>query len=316
MSTYREKENYCLRSFGENGPYWHLYTSGKETPLMFRSHDDFVFAMNVVAQMALEYQDVRILTFEIMGNHIHILAEGQSERLLTAFSFIKKRLSRGMKSGFPDGLPEGFSPTLKEIADIDAIRNTIVYINRNGFVSNHNYTPYSYPWGAGPYFFGYMLETTSTFHDVTTKQGRSMFRGRIPEIPDNWPVVDGYVLPISYCAIKFAKALFRDAHHYFSMLCRNIESYSGVAAEIDDEDYLSDGELFTQLISIIKERHQKTSLRELSKAQKLDLARTLHYDFRCSNGQLRRVIGLTQYEVDALFPKSTTSSLCNNEIII
>ena len=257
MSTYREKENYCLRSFGENGPYWHLCTSGKETPLMFRSHDDFVFAMNVVAQMALEYQDVRILTFEIMGNHIHILAEGQSERLLTAFSFIKKRLSRGMKSGFPDGLPEGFSPTLKEIADIDAIRNTIVYINRNGFVSNHNYTPYSYPWGAGPYFFGYMLETTSTFHDVTTKQGRSMFRGRIPEIPDNWPVVDGYVLPISYCAIKFAKALFR-----------------------------------------------------------LDLARTLHYDFRCSNGQLRRVIGLTQYEVDALFPKSATSSLCNNEIII
>lgn len=162
-----------------------------------------------------------------------------------------------MKSGFPDGLPEGFSPTLKEIADIDAIRNTIVYINRNGFVSNHNYTPYSYPWGAGPYFFGYMLETTSTFHDVTTNQGRSMFRGRIPEIPDNWPVVDGYVLPISYCAIKFAKALFR-----------------------------------------------------------LDLARTLHYDFRCSNGQLRRVIGLTQYEVDALFSKSATSSLCNNEIII
>ena len=81
MSTYREKENYCLRSFGGNGPFWHLYTSGKETPLMFRSHDDFVFAMNVVAQMALEYQDVRILTFEIMGNHIHILAEGQSERV-------------------------------------------------------------------------------------------------------------------------------------------------------------------------------------------------------------------------------------------
>ena len=76
------------------------------------------------------------------------------------------------------------------------------------------------------------------------------------------------------------------------------------------------GELFTQIISIIKERYQKTSLRELSKAQKLDLARTLHYDFRCSNGQLRRVIGLTQYEVDALFPKSATSSLCNNEIII
>ena len=78
MATFREKENYCQRTFDENGPYWHLYTSGKETPLMFRTEDDYVFAMNVIAQMAFEYHDIRILTFEIMGNHIHILAEGQA----------------------------------------------------------------------------------------------------------------------------------------------------------------------------------------------------------------------------------------------
>lgn len=34
-----------------------------------------------------------------------------------------------------------------------------------------------------------------------------------------------------------------------------------------------------------------------------DLARTLHYDYRSSNGQIRRVLGLGQYEVDSLFPK-------------
>lgn len=52
-----------------------------------------------------------------------------------------------------------------------------------------------------------------------------MFRGRIPDIPDSWPVADSFVLPVAYCPIKFAKAMFRDAHHYFSMLCRNLESY-------------------------------------------------------------------------------------------
>lgn len=86
-----------------------------------------------------------------------------------------------------------------------------------------------------------------------------MFRGRIPDIPDSWPVADSFVLPVAYCSIKFAKAMFRDAHHYFSMLCRNLESYSGVAAEID--------------------------------------------------GQLRRVIGLTQYEVDTLFPLKESSDI-------
>lgn len=309
MATFREKENYCRRTFDENGPYWHLYTSGKETPLMFRTEDDYVFAMNVIAQMAFEYHDIRILTFEIMGNHIHILAEGHSDRLLTAFTFLKKRLTRGMKESFPGGLPDGFSPTLKEVSDLEAMRNTIVYVNRNGFVSDCNVTPYSYPWGAGPYYFGHEPVTATTFHDITTKQGRNMFRGRIPDIPDSWPVADSFVLPVAYCSIKFAKAMFRDAHHYFSMLCRNLESYSGVAAEIDDQDYLTDGELFAQLVSIIRQHHHKTSLRELSKAQKLDLARTLHYDYRCSNGQLRRVIGLTQYEVDTLFPLKQSSDI-------
>lgn len=79
--------------------------SGKETPLMFGTMEDYMFVMNVIAQMAFGYQDIRILTYEIMGNHIHILAEGHSDRLLTAFAFLKKRLTRGMKERFPEGLP-------------------------------------------------------------------------------------------------------------------------------------------------------------------------------------------------------------------
>ena len=42
-------------------------------------------------------------------------------------------------------------------------------------------------------------------------------------------------------------------------------------------------------------------LSERSNAQKLDLARTLHYDYRSSNGQIRHVLGLNQYDVDQLF---------------
>lgn len=33
------------------------------------------------------------------------------------------------------------------------------------------------------------------------------------------------------------------------------------------------------------------------------------YNYRCSNGQLRRVIGLTQYEVDTLFPLKQSSDI-------
>lgn len=144
MSEFRERENFCLRTFEMNGPYWHLFTSGKETPQIFKKKEDFGFAMNVIAQTALKYNEIKILTFELMGNHLHILAEGPKEQVLASFSFIRKRLGRGLKDSFPDSLPKGFAPSLKEVTSLDAMRNTIVYINRNGFVADANHTPYTH----------------------------------------------------------------------------------------------------------------------------------------------------------------------------
>ena len=134
---------------------------------------------------------------------------------------------------------------------------------------------------------------------------RIMFRGRDPQLPEEWKTVDNkYIIPASYCAIKFGMSLFRDAHHYFSMVSKNVEAYSGVATDIDEDDFLTDGELFSKIITIIKEQYNTGMLRDLSKAQILELARKLHYDFRSSNAQIRRLLKLTQYEVDTLFPLS------------
>ena len=41
----------------------------------------------------------------------------------------------------------------------------------------------------------------------------------------------------------------------------------------------------------------------LASTQRPDFARTQRYDCRSSNGQIRRVLGLTQSEVDSLFPE-------------
>ena len=186
MSEFRERENFCLRTFEMNGPYWHLFTSGKETPQIFKKKEDFGFAMNVIAQTALKYNEIKILTFELMGNHLHILAEGPKEQVLASFSFIRKRLGRGLKDCFPNSLPKGFAPSLKEVTSLEAMRNTIVYINRNGFVADANHTPYSYPWGAGSYFFGLLHSHDTTFQDTTTTQRFNMFHRRIQDIPPDW----------------------------------------------------------------------------------------------------------------------------------
>lgn len=79
---------------------------------------------------------------------------------------------------------------------------------------------------------------------------------------------------------------------------------SRLVLPIIDGEFLTDTELFTQVTKIVKSGYGLNALKDLSKAQKLDLARKLHYDYRSSNGQIRRTLGLTQYEVDSLFPLS------------
>ena len=79
--------------FGLRGPYWHVYTSGKETPVLFVTQEDFWFAMNVIAQAAHEFRPVFnnngiqiggviIIAFEVMGNHLHLVLSGEKEDIL------------------------------------------------------------------------------------------------------------------------------------------------------------------------------------------------------------------------------------------
>lgn len=295
MKNYNEKERRCEATFLSAGPYWHVYTSGKEMSILFADINDFKFAMNVIAQASRKYPELMIIAFEVMSNHFHFVISGEESIIQAFFEFIRKRISRSIPEIKKAKL------TIKPINDLQSLRNNIVYTNRNGYVADYNYTPFSYPWGTGRYYFT-QFPLEKEYSDIYTGSRRKMFRGRDPKLPGDWRTIDGYIAPISYCSIAFGMAIFRDAHHYFSLVSKNVEAYSELAAEIDDGEFLTDTELFTQVIKIVKSDYGLNALKDLSKAQKLDLARKLHYNYRSSNGQIRRMLNLTQYEVDTLFP--------------
>ena len=308
MKRFSEREKTCEMTFWSSGPYWHAYTSGKETPILFAKNEDLVFAMNVIAQAAYEFRPqysadgrqcggVKIIAFEVMGNHFHFVVSGDRESILVFFALIRKRLSRTIEG------VRNLELSLKPIEDLNALRNNIVYTNRNGYVADPGHTPFSYPWGSGRYYFN-DVAFHQYYSDVFLGPRRLMFRGRAPELPEDWPMIDGYIAPPAFCAIKFGMGMFRDAHHYFNALTKNVEAYSELALELDDGEFLTDSELFSRVQSIVRDKYKATSIRDLTKPQKLDLARALHYDYRSSNGQIRRTLGLSQYEVDNLFPLS------------
>ena len=93
MSIFKERKRCCEATFLDGEPYWHAYTSGKDTPLLFSLEEDFVFVMNVIAQAAALFPEVRIIAFEVMNNHFHFVVSADEETVLTFWGFVRKRLS-------------------------------------------------------------------------------------------------------------------------------------------------------------------------------------------------------------------------------
>lgn len=232
-----------------------------------------------------------------MNNHFHFVASGSAETVRAFFSFCRKRLSRTIPR------IKSVDIYLKEIDSLASLRNIIVYTNRNGYVADPNHTPFSYPWGAGRYYFN-DIPVFQHYSDILVGSRRLMFRGRDPDLPEEWPLTDGYIAPPAYCAIRFGMSVFRDAHHYFSAVCKNVEAYADVAAELNDSEFLTDTELFARVLAYVRDQYGVNGLRDLTNAQKHDLARVLHYDYRSSNGQIHRILGLSLYEINSLFPLS------------
>lgn len=206
-----------------------------------------------------------------------------------------------MATRYESALSARFQMSLKPVPDLKALRNTIVYVNRNGYVVTPECTPFSYPWGTGPYYFCRFLPD-ARLSDLKDRAARRMFKGRNPHLPGDYLVINGHIAPPSYCDIRLGMAMFRNAHHYFWMVSKDVEAYEEIAKDLDDGEFLTDNELFTQLWKYVRSAYDISSLKELSQAQKMDLAKRLRYDYRSSNGQIRRVLGLSQYEVDSLFP--------------
>lgn len=288
----------CKATFQNAGPFWFASSPGKDTPLMFASYEDFTFVMNVIAQIAYLYPNVRIIAFEVMDNHFHFVLQCESEKMIRDFfDAIKKRLQRL----FPQ--IRRIELDIRPIIDLNSIRNRIVYTHRNGYVVNPDCTPFSYRWGTGRYYFN-DFPASDILGTMTVRQKRTLFKGRDPQLPEEWAIVEHHIDPRAYCAVKFGMALFRDAHHYMSLLTKNVEAYSELADELGDVGFLTDPEIFTQMQKIIRDKYGISSSKDLTKDQRLELARTMRYEYRSSNGQIRRTLGLTQYEVDSLFPLS------------
>ena len=234
--SFSEKERICEMVFVANGPYWHTYTDGTKMQNLFCCEDDFKIGMWCLATALHLCKNVQLITFELMGNHVHLIMAGAKDDCIKAFDLFETRL----KKAFPKGQRaidwSQFKMDIIPIESLQALRNEIIYANRNAFVANPEYTPGSYPWGGGCAYFCPWLKhlTTSPLGELPILTQRSLLHTKNIEPLSDLRELNSLPFIPSFCNIKLGESMFRDARSYFNSLTRNAEAFSQIAARLKD----------------------------------------------------------------------------------
>lgn len=310
----------CEAAFYRGGPYWHLYTDGEKMEMIFSCPADYMFGITLLGLCGALLPRIRILTFALMSNHLHVIVAGPEDDIRSFFTLFKERLNRYHVGHKRYCDMHRFEAKLFRIPDLHALRNEIVYVNRNGYVVSPDCTPFSYWWCAGIFFYNPMGEMLSLrpYASLTVREQRELCHAREFELPGSYRVWEGFrpgvdsvsgslLFPPDFCAIREAESFFRDAHHYFRQLGRDHEAHAETARRLGEKVFLTDTELYGVICMLCNKEHGVPGPNMASPSYKLELARRMHFDYNASNKQIQRMLKLSPSIVSELFPytKST-----------
>ena len=304
MYSFVEKERQCERAFENAGPFWHLCTDGTKMENIFTCNDDMKKGMISLAKSKCMTPGIDIITFEFMINHVHIILSGGRSECMQLFKTFKKNLIRVLGSSKKGINWTLFDAQLLEIPDIKALRNEIIYTHRNAFVANPQYTPFNYPWGGGWTYFTPMIQLIplTSYCQVTNKQKRLLTYSRPNEAYNILTFIGDTVFIPSFCNIELGESMYQDARSYFNSMSRNSEAYSLIAERLKDSIFLTDDEIYLVARKYSEDHFNCKQLKLLSPEQKIQTASQLHFKYKASNQQIRRILNLNSDILNELFP--------------
>ncbi len=309
QSSFYSKESLCEFNYHnavrEYGPFWHYCTPGQLNESVNITEDDFRFSINNLALSAAE-AGVHIVTDAHMSNHLHVLVGCKREQCFIMEEAYLYRAGKHLDAqGRRVSLDRFRCPDPIAVTDLNMMRNEIVYINRNGFVVDPRHTPFSYPWSGGRVYFNKQdsIEGAVPFNALTYRAKRRISLRSEPVVPDGYLYKDGLILPCSYLKYRLGESLFRDAHHYFSLLSKNVESFSLIAKRLGDQVVVTDEEMFNLLGSIARKDFNLSQASLLPPQEKIKLAKMMRYDYNASDSQIQRLLKLDLNVVRELFPR-------------
>lgn len=281
-----------MRNF--TNTYWHLCSDELPNDLIFRNDKEYVYGMNSIP-LALQGVNIKIYCFTLMSNHLHILLSGMKEQAEIFFKKLKQHL--GML--LPASPLRGLKPKLIEVPDEEAFRTEVAYIMRNCLAAGIC-DPYNYRWSTGHLYFNPRIPLTRSVRagKLSPTVLRNMINSRI-QIPENYMICDGIILPESYVDYHKVEKLFGKPTDLFAMVRYwNLEQKEVFMTTGVDKEYYDDA-------IVLKKLRDEMGIEDLKRLDIVDRRKKipmLRNMLGCSIKQICRVAALDETTVRRFSP--------------
>ena len=282
-------------------PCFQINSKKLEKELLFRDEEDYIYGMNTIALMLLQFPAVVVYAFVLMSNHIHLLLGGPKKDCEAFYDAVMHRLSLWLKKkyGLTGMVPYGEkNRTVVTVTGLEHFITEVLYVLRNPFKAKICF-PGDYPWSSvGMYFSARERRNGRRASTFTARELRKILKTNV-QVPGDWEITpEGMIIP-DFVAWKVVEKAFEgDEAEFLRRLMEPVETRHNQLSGLPIELKFSDQEIAARVQVICqKELHVESHL-QLPKKELLRLCRTLSIRFGSSPDQLQRVVGVDKSELE------------------
>jgi REP element-mobilizing transposase RayT len=277
-------------------PYYHVSSKALEKNDIFLTREDFVTAMNDIALCSLRY-DVKILCFCLMCNHFHFVLRGSYKECYAFMNEFKRICAIRMRdrTGEVSGLKD-VDLHFDLLDTQEYLENAIAYVLRNPLAARIIMMPYFYEWSSiSAYFRGCSQLHGLPLNTLSVRKRREVLRTRHDVVPDHFMLSpQGFIHPACYIAVDEVEKIFRHPSRLMMLLAKKVENEFEVASGAAQQIKMTEAELKTQVLELVRNEFGVNSLAQLSADDRLRLCLLMRRNFNSSVKQIARILRLSQ----------------------
>ncbi len=278
---------------------YHFCTNGLKKGLIFTSDQDFTYGMNAIGLCKLKFDNIRILAFCLMGNHVHfVIDSSEEEEGISFMRYYKLLIGNYLKITYgKERSLKGADIGFKCMSNAEYCVNAIAYVLRNPISAGLLISPTEYRWSSACLYFGSRIFRQEVW-DIVKNIGRERLRSITHShgaFPDDWRInSNGLIFPGEYTDYKGVEIIFGKPAQLIYHITKNndliIEQDTGILSKF----HYSDEELCESRNTLILNHFRKKQLTELSIEEKISLASMMKKRYRLSFPALSRLVGINR----------------------